>query len=324
MTTTQAYQFAVTDRLRRVIRLARPLDADEWLAGLPDQVAGYAADWRLRLTGLPDSGAMSCCVFAETQGGTPVVLKIPVDRASGVRESDILSPWSVRGVSPRVLLSDRGTGAFVMERVVPGVAAEPTGGMREVRDVTSLLRTLHATCPPAGPPLTPIDAAVAVRLDWAAERFISTRNPAGSALVEMARVLISILKEENVVPALLHGDFQPKNILRGDGGRLFAVDPFAHTGDPMSDYALWTVVQASSVPIGTRVEQLVEVAKLDGTRLRLWVALFAILELRPYALTYTPRMAEYLCGEGAALLRSCGLAHPADTVRRCMAVAAVP
>ena len=85
---TEGYEFCVTDRLRKVIIIARgPEDASTWLSMLPSVVNDHARRWGVRLTGVPGNGSMSCCVYGEDEHKRPVVLKIPFDRDTGIREA---------------------------------------------------------------------------------------------------------------------------------------------------------------------------------------------------------------------------------------------
>lgn len=290
-----SFEFEVTDRLRRVIELVRGKEsATTWLRDLPSLVKMYAARWELTLTGLPDSGAMSCCVFARGAGGQDVVLKIPFDRMSGLTESALLDRWSHRGGAPTVHRVDRATGVFLMSRVVPGTIGEPQPSAAAAHRIVELMQRLHDPHFDGLPELPDISEIVLMRADWADERFLATRNAAGVQLARAARALAMELLAASAPETLLHGDLQPKNILRSAGQGLQVIDPLACVGPRVTDAALWSTVQAGVVPIEVRIEQLCRFGDFDPGLLRSWVTVFAVLELRPYAMTYSARMAAYL------------------------------
>lgn len=106
---------------------------------------------------------------------------------------------------------------------------------------------------------------------------------------------------EDAHNVLLHADFQPKNILRGHGDRLFVIDPFAHVGDPAIDLSMWCVTQDSPVSIKDRVEQIATAYGYDVGRIMLWASMLSVIELRPYVPKYALRMGDFLRGNGTAL-----------------------
>ncbi|MDR2453561.1 MAG: aminoglycoside phosphotransferase family protein [Bifidobacteriaceae bacterium] len=295
MTGVEPYVFTVTDRLRRVIEVARgPEDAAAWLAELPGVVRDYTARWGLTPTGLPDSGAMSCCVFARAADGRDVVLKIPFDQPAGELESAVLARWARRGGAPRVYQVDPATGVFTMARIRPGAIAEPAGGAEASRAIVSLMGRLHQADAANLPAVPPLAAVVQMRLDWADERFDITGNEAGAALARAARALADELLAAGEPLALLHGDLQPKNILLSHAEGIQVIDPLPCLGPAVSDAALWAVVQASPTPVEDRVAELASLGGFDADSLQAWATVFAIAELRPYSPRYSGRMAAYL------------------------------
>lgn len=289
------YVFEVTDRLRRVISVARgPEDAAAWLAELPSVVKEYATRWNLTLTGIPDSGAMSCCVFARLPDGQEVVLKIPFDQTAGLQESALLNQWSQRAGAPDVHHVDDGTGVFLMSRVLPGTTIEPAPTPDAARVLVALMKRLHSADFDDLPPLPPVSQIARMRIDWADERFTITQNAAGAELARAARVLADELLASSTPSVLLHGDLQPKNILTSDAVGLQAIDPLACIGPAITDAALWAVMQQSAAPIEERLRQLARLGGFDEDLARSWATVFAVAELRPYSPTYSVRMASYL------------------------------
>ena len=289
------YVFEVTDRLRHVIEVARGShSATVWLGELPGTVNEYASQWNLTLTGIPDSGAMSCCVFAELPDGQDVVLKIPFDRQTGLQESTLLDRWSNHGGAPRVYQVDDSTGVFLMERIMPGTIMEPAPTTDAVSSIVILMERLHSVDVETLPMLPSVSQIVEMRLDWADERFRITNNAAGAELTASARFLAEELLSASAQTVLLHGDLQPKNILTSRASGLQVIDPLACVGAPVTDAALWAVIQDNSTSIDDRIRQLISLGGFDADELRAWTTVFAVVELRPYSLKYSTRMARYL------------------------------
>lgn len=289
------YVFEVTDRLRRVIEVVRgPESAAVWLDSLPSVVEEYAMRWNLTLTGIPDSGAMSCCVFARLPDGQDVVLKIPFDQTTGLQESALLDRWSRRGGAPRVHQVDNGTGVFLMSRVVPGTIVEPGSTEDATRAVVALMDRVHSADFGGLPTLPPVSQIALMRIDWADERFETTGNSAGAELARAARDLTDELIAVTSQNVLLHGDLQPKNILTSNTTGLQVIDPLACIGPAVTDAALWAAVQDSAISIDERITQLSQLGDFDRESLQSWATVFAVAELRPYSMKYSARMVAYL------------------------------
>lgn len=166
----------VPERLEKAIIFLRgEEDGRAWLDALPDRISGYAERWQLSLEGIADRGAMSCCVYATTCEGISAVLKIPVDRESGITETAMLDRWSAAGATPEVLYSDEDSGVFLMSRIVPGDIAWPVHGVTDSEQFGELLSRLDAPGLPEPPELKDLADIAWMRIGWARDRLADER-----------------------------------------------------------------------------------------------------------------------------------------------------
>jgi streptomycin 6-kinase len=274
----------IPERLRKAILFARGAeDGEAWLKALPRRVDGYAARWGLDLEQVAEGGAMSCCIFATTQGGREAVLKIPFDAASGRLESRSLRYWSRAGASPDILATATTSGVFLMSRVRPGTTAVPTGSSDDAQRFADLMTRLARPGLGRLTHLRGIDQVIQMRLTWARERFLDPGYETETQQLPGAERLHATLSQTTHHPAVIHADLQSKNILVGPEGRWQAIDPFTSRGDLNAEAALWAVVQDDGSTIDQRITQLTDATPLlDPIRLRAWCYVLAVLEYRNY------------------------------------------
>lgn len=252
----------------------------------------YAARWELALGELMAGGRLSACVAARDAGGLEVVLKVPTVAAAGIRELRALRRWSGCPV-PAVVRADEDTGVFAMGRIRPGTDA----GDDDPRAAAALLHRLHAVpAPGPGDGFPPLQELLRDRLRRCAQRLALPGNDTGRRLHDRAAALLHGAPAPPVhAPVLVHGDFQPKNLLRGPGGSLHAIDPLPCLGDPAFDAATWCVLSSSPAPIAERVDAMAACgwAAADVAQ---WAALLCALEYRPYRPEQAGRMLAYAGG----------------------------
>lgn len=271
-------------------------EGEAWLHGLPTTMHRYSREWDVRLESVALGGAMSCCIFCSSKIGR-FVMKIPVDRDGGIRELRYLEESSSTGATPRLVASSIETGVFLMERIEPGSPAWPTQGVVDADQFLDLAnRLLNPVMRPARADDFPhLRSIVEMRLDWARERFLDSRYAkARTPLERAADVALHLMDQGASSEVLLHGDLQPKNILRGDANRWYAIDPLPCVGDFHADAAFWAVMQVGSSSIDTRIGQLVRRSFLNQRVLEAWAFVFSVAEMRPYDVASAARMSAYL------------------------------
>jgi fructosamine-3-kinase len=262
--TLQLAPLAIPDSLRRNIRYIKGDKADAWLDRASRLALRLAGEWNVAPETVLEGGAMSLCVLCRGADRIPVVLKVPANRVSGTAESSALAAWD-NGAVPRVLTTDDASGAFLMEFIASG-GPEPA-----TEDIAALLARLHT---PATRAMHALDDVLQARIRGAATRF--TGLPEETADLEAASDLIAAL-QRTAEPAMVHGDFQAKNVLHGSGGPI-AIDPLPAVGDPYSDLGLW-IGGGSAGPRSAALWRYTA-ASPDPCRLLAWVWALTVIELR--------------------------------------------
>jgi streptomycin 6-kinase len=91
--------------------------------------------------------------------------------------------------------------------------------------------------------------------------------------------LHDLLRTWNGRPALLHGDFENKNILTCSRRGLAAIDPLPCLGDPAYDAGYWAVGDLPSEGRDRRCELLAKRLGLDTDRIRAWASVVTLEQL---------------------------------------------
>jgi streptomycin 6-kinase len=238
-----------------------------WTSGVATLTDTLLLDWALRPVRIVSGGSAAIVLEVEQADGSPAILKAsyPHDEASG--EAIALGAMGP-SLAAAVLRQDVPAWAMLLERVTPG---DPLGEAWDLTlaEAATIAGTLHLRVG-----ATPIPSRLA-GLDATADRY---RRIASVALLDQADAL-ELLGARDLVagavaelaglvadfrgpPVLLHGDYNPGNILRSAGGpgpaqtgghgstgdagwRL--IDPKPLVGDPAFD--LWQVVAQLGDPL---------------------------------------------------------------------------
>lgn len=260
-------------------------DAQRWLAEVPSLAARLASRWGLVLGELFESGASSVVLRCRVPDGTPAVLKLTPDRALLARQTEMLTVFAPSGRVPGVVAVDAGSGAMVLEEILPGTPAGELPQTSLPKRWAALLDALHAVAPPEGWPWD-----LRGRCDEAFAR-IGRRlsEPAIHARIDEATWRRAVRRCESLLgtqsaPVLLHGDLHQGNVLDGCPARgLVAIDPKACIGDPCYDAVDYVVSGAGQEGVEARCEQVAAACGLDGDRLFAWsrvvAPMFAIAHL---------------------------------------------
>jgi streptomycin 6-kinase len=206
-----------------------------WLDALPARVAELEARWQVR-TGAPYRAGMAAWTAPATMpDGSEAVLKVSWPHREARGEAAALQLWGGAG-AVRLLAEDADAWALLVECCTPGTAVHDSGldpydALRASADV--LLQLWSATPPEGGfEPLT------VVTDEWAAlvrERMARHRPPFDGKLIEAGAALLEELPRSATRTVLLHGDFNPGNILRSGRQPYLAIDPKPMVGDPGYD-----------------------------------------------------------------------------------------
>jgi streptomycin 6-kinase len=257
--------------------------AASWSADAPDIVARMLERWQLTLVSAFVGGVAASVLSVTTDAGDPAVLKVAFPHPEGMWEAVGLSSFPA-GTAPRVLRQDAWTWSMLLEPVVPGtpLASGELSPTEAIEIGGSLLARLHEGVVPAGIPS--LRNAMGDYSNAAMERLPHQRarlHELGVAgLVTDATEELERLARDDAPVVLLHGDFNPGNILRdetnGQGGWR-AIDPKPLSGDPAFD--LWPIVTQLGAPFESpdpaarlrdQLERAADAAGVDAARAACW------------------------------------------------------
>ncbi|GIF67887.1 streptomycin 6-kinase [Asanoa ishikariensis] len=225
--------------------------AQPWLASLPALVEEVRTEFDLRLSPPLHGGSCSWVAPASLPDGTPVIVKIGWPHREMLGEPAALRRWNGRG-AVRLIASDPQRHALVLERCLPGDQLASAGGPAEERLSAGcgVLRSLWSA--PLSPPIEEIEELATVTAEWAdlvEERMDRLRPGYDPGLVAEGARLLRELPASADRRVLLHGDFNPGNVLAARGGTWVAIDPKPMVGDPA--YDPWPMLEQISDPFAT-------------------------------------------------------------------------
>jgi streptomycin 6-kinase len=258
-----------------------------WLEQLPDMIDDCARRWSLTVLP-PYTLSFNYVAPAIRADGTPVVFKAGMHEDTKT-EIDALRHFAGHGMV-RLLDSDRERGAFVLERLTPGVSLV---GMQDDERATAIAAEVMLELwrgPAARPPAEHHFPHIA---DWIAgmrrmrEHFGGTTGPLPRALVEEAESLFADLLASQTAPVLLHGDLHHDNILSGERVPWLAIDPKGVIGEPAYEVGAWLrnwlpdfLEQPNPArAMARRVDQFAEALGIDRARIRGWGLAQAVLSV---------------------------------------------
>ena len=181
--------------------------------------------------------------------GAPAVLKIGFPHVEGIAEAVALAAFP-SGTAPAVLRQDPWTWAMLLERITPGIPLSEAGLPPDEALVVGaeLLARIAASPIPRGVPT--LASVVREYTTLARARADEQHGPLGDLGVrELVTAAIDDLDDLALADgtAMVHGDFNPGNILKSGGGWA-CVDPKPMVGD--SAYDLWPLVSQLGAPFG--------------------------------------------------------------------------
>jgi streptomycin 6-kinase len=204
-----------------------------WIARLPELVETYSLRWNVVLEGpLPGSGGAAWVGAGTRADGTEVVLKLAWPHKEAETEAAGLRFFDGCG-AVRLLEADEADFALLVERCRPGddVWQLPFVDAREV--AAAVLQRLWRV-PPG--PVQPITTLADTVEEWNAT-YGTDRAAYPSRLVGEAARLGPDLARSASELVVVHGDFNPFNILRAQREPWLAIDPKPLLGDPAYDLA---------------------------------------------------------------------------------------
>ena len=204
-----------------------------WVARLPELIATYRRRWNVALDGpLPGSGSAAWVGAGTRADGAEVVLKLAWPHKEAQTEAAGLRFFGGRG-AVQLLEADEGDFALLLERCRPGDSVWGLPFEEANVVAAAVLERLWRMPDGAVEPITTLADTVD---DWNA-RFATERAEYPPKLVAEAARLGTELTSSTAELVVVHGDFNPFNILCAQREPWLAIDPKPLLGDPAYDLA---------------------------------------------------------------------------------------
>lgn len=203
-----------------------------WVARLPELVATYGRRWNVVVQEPLAASGSAAWVGAGTRDGVEVVLKIAWPHKEAETEAAGLRFFDGRGAA-RLLEADGREFALLLERCSPG---DPVWELAfdDANDVAAaLLQRLWRVPEGTVGPITTLAATVE---EWNASYATERQAYPPKLVAEAARRGTELASSASEL-VVVHGDFNPFNILRAQREPWLAIDPKPLLGDPAYDLA---------------------------------------------------------------------------------------
>ena len=262
-----------------VVEQLTPMEpARQWLAELPSLVVGVCDEFGLRLSPPLHAGSCSWVAPAELPDGRSVIVKIGWPHREMYGEPAALRLWDGHG-AVRLLGHDAQRHALLLERCEPGDQLATSAGPAEerLRAGCAVLRRLWQVPAPAVGLIEDLGAVAGQWADLVDERMARIQPGYDAGLVAEGSRLLRELPSSAARRVLLHGDFNPGNILSCGAGRWAAIDPKPMIGDPA--YDPWPLLEQIDDPfthpdpagvLRSRLDLLADELSLDAQRIVMW------------------------------------------------------
>ena len=230
-----------------------------WDATTLELVATMLDRWDLTAVAAYEGGVAASVLSVTTADGEPAVLKVGYPHWEAIYEAVGLAAYGA-ALAPRVLRQDAWTWSLLLERVEPGIQLSKTALTPDAAlEASARLHTrLAAAVVPEGVPTVAEVVASYLR---------PARALAADPLVREALDELDRLSTEAAPAMLLHGDYNPGNILTsGVGWRT--IDPKPLVGDPAFD--LWPLLEQVGTPSEASLALVARVTGYPSDRIARW------------------------------------------------------
>lgn len=265
-------------------RMRRSADGRRWLDELSTLVRELSRKWELRLDSPYHDGSSSWVAPALRRDGTPAVLKVTWPHREALPEGEVLRLWAGRG-SVLIYEHDAERHALLLERCEPGTqlgAAYDIPAEERLSTGAGVLRRLWETGRDAPAEESLVERLSDVAAEWAdlaEERTARHDWPDGTDtwLLTAGAALLRELPLTAPRMTVLHGDFNPGNVLAAAREPWLAIDPKPMYGDPAFDP--WRLIEQIDDPFAhpdpyrvleRRTALVADALGEDVTRVRAW------------------------------------------------------
>jgi streptomycin 6-kinase len=211
---------------------------DSWRTTVPELLARAAARWRLVLGEPHVGGTASAVVRVRTDDGRDAVLKVSLPHREARGEAAALRWWDGDG-AVRLLADDPGDPwSVLLEPCVPGTRLGDRHDLAPEQRLTTAAELLVQLWDHGVPAHHPFERVGDVAAEWAdlLEHRMATLRPAFDAgLVARGAALLRELPATATRQVVVHGDYNPGNVLQADREPWLVIDPKPMVGDPGYD-----------------------------------------------------------------------------------------
>jgi streptomycin 6-kinase len=259
--------------------VSRTEDGRSWLDGLPSLVEELRQRWSVRLGTPFPGGSCSWVAPAVLPDGDRVVLKVSWPHREAAGEAEALQIWNGHG-AVRVYRHDQQNYALLLERCEPGdqlVTVDHLRAEERLRLGADVLNQLWTAPPPSQTGIEHLDQVTAEWADLVQARMDRLRPRLDPGLVTHGARLLRQLPATAAHEVLLHGDFNPGNVLAARRQPWLAIDAKPMIGDP--GYDPWPLLEQIDDPFAypdarrvltDRFALLASVLDQDARRLQSW------------------------------------------------------
>ena len=253
-----------------------------WKVRLESTLEDVVQGWALENLKPFENLSFNFVARAKRNDGSSVVLKIgdPTELGS---EMDALLHYGGVGCV-RLLEQNREQGAFLLERIEPGILLSSVQDEDEsVQIACAVMKKLHKP-PPQQHSFFTLERWLRSLFQYRT-RFAGQNNPIPSDLLERAELYAVDLLASQVAPVVLHGDLHHFNLLSNAakgwtvidpkglvGERAFEVGPFFYNPSPQ----IFSHPDLERV-LSRRLDVFAETLELDRERLRQWAFIQGVL-----------------------------------------------
>lgn len=204
------------------------LNETVWHANLPTLIDTYVHQWGMVLGRTYSGGSVSFTAEATTRDGVDAVFKLSIPDREARGEAEALQWWNGRN-AVRLLNHDAENYALLIERCDPGtpLTNSPLPAEERLTIAAELLTGLWGAGVPSASSFERVGDVTAEWADLAQKRMQELKPPYNAALVTRGIELLRALPQSASREVIVHGDYNPRNILASTRAHFSAPFPIS-------------------------------------------------------------------------------------------------